>query len=124
MQYETELLNGYVYKNGVLLASLGETGYGATVSGSGTGLAVTAGDTIDFVLGRVGSGYAVTQLAATISYVPEPPTLALLVAGLSGLLCYAWRKRQQRVPREMDAATSGSRMVDGMETPTIRFYND
>jgi hypothetical protein len=25
--------------------------------------------------------------------VPEPATLALLVAGLAGLLCYAWRKR-------------------------------
>ena len=26
--------------------------------------------------------------------VPEPSTLALLVSGLIGLLCYAWRKRK------------------------------
>ncbi len=26
--------------------------------------------------------------------VPEPGTLALLAAGLAGLLCYAWRKRK------------------------------
>jgi hypothetical protein len=27
--------------------------------------------------------------------VPEPGTLALLAAGLMGLLAYAWRKRKQ-----------------------------
>ncbi len=26
--------------------------------------------------------------------IPEPSTLALLAAGLAGLLCYAWRKRK------------------------------
>ncbi|MCG2685700.1 MAG: PEP-CTERM sorting domain-containing protein [Planctomycetales bacterium] len=26
--------------------------------------------------------------------IPEPSTLALLAAGLLGLLCYAWRKRR------------------------------
>lgn len=87
--------NGYVYKNGVLLASLGLADYGVTVSGSGAGLAVTAGDHIDFVLGSADfTGYAVTQLAATISYVPEPSTFALLGTALAGLLCYAWRKRR------------------------------
>ncbi len=29
-----------------------------------------------------------------VSSVPEPSTLALLAAGLAGLLCYAWRKRR------------------------------
>ncbi|MCG2684459.1 MAG: PEP-CTERM sorting domain-containing protein [Planctomycetales bacterium] len=40
-----------------------------------------------------------TQVLAdnvTVSYtpIPEPSTLALLAAGLVGLLCYAWRKRK------------------------------
>ncbi|MBN1394173.1 MAG: PEP-CTERM sorting domain-containing protein [Pirellulales bacterium] len=30
----------------------------------------------------------------TISYVPEPSTIALLATGLIGLLAYAWRKRK------------------------------
>ncbi|MCD4727634.1 MAG: PEP-CTERM sorting domain-containing protein [Pirellulales bacterium] len=30
----------------------------------------------------------------TITQIPEPGTLALLTAGLVGLLCYAWRKRK------------------------------
>jgi hypothetical protein len=29
----------------------------------------------------------------SVTYVPEPGTLALLATGLAGLLCYAWRKR-------------------------------
>ena len=32
--------------------------------------------------------------SATGSEVPEPGALTLLVAGLSGLLAYAWRKRK------------------------------
>ena len=34
------------------------------------------------------------NVSVTIASVPEPGTLALLDAGLFGLLCYAWRKRK------------------------------
>ncbi len=34
------------------------------------------------------------ELVITYTAVPEPSTLALLAAGLIGLLCYAWRKRK------------------------------
>ena len=33
-------------------------------------------------------------MSLSASIVPEPGTLALLAAGLLGLLCYAWRKRK------------------------------
>jgi ABC-type amino acid transport substrate-binding protein len=33
-------------------------------------------------------------MGLSASIVPEPGTLALLVTGLLGLLCYAWRRRR------------------------------
>ena len=40
--------------------------------------------------------YGVTYSAGIkgIKAVPEPGTLALIAAGLAGLLAYAWRKRR------------------------------
>ena len=64
-----------------------------TYSGS---VALAAGETVDFIaneewLGRL-NWAGVT--ATVTSVVPEPTTGVLLVIGLIGLLCYAWRKRK------------------------------
>lgn len=54
------------------------------------GIEVAVGDTVDFVT----VGATVTMLDATISQVPEPSSILLLVAGILGLSVYAWRKRR------------------------------
>ncbi len=41
--------------------------------------------------GLVHAGYVDS---ASLTRVPEPGTVALLLGGLAGLLCYAWRKRR------------------------------
>jgi hypothetical protein len=38
--------------------------------------------------------YREIDVIGTATATPEPGTLALLAAGLAGLLCYAWRKRR------------------------------
>jgi hypothetical protein len=97
-------LPAYVYRGG----SLGDvklwtsTGVVDEVSGpqsyTSVPLAVSAGDTIDFVVDGSTSGTTKSiALAAEISFtaVPEPSTITLLVvSGLVGLLAYAWRKRK------------------------------
>jgi hypothetical protein len=52
--------------------------------------------TLAFSNGTGGSyGQALDNVTVTYdSAVPEPGTLALLAAGLAGLLCYAWRKQR------------------------------
>jgi hypothetical protein len=42
----------------------------------------------------VGYGVYLDNVSVNESAVPEPSTLAVLAAGLAGLLCYAWRKRR------------------------------
>ncbi len=52
--------------------------------------------TINFIADAdgVGSAIALDNVRLDATVVPEPGTLALLSAGLFGLLCYAWRKRK------------------------------
>jgi hypothetical protein len=91
-----------------------------TVSGSGTGASPLTGNafgaqntwtqfTFSFVPSQTGNvtftltgicptgntGSFLDNVSVTGAQTPEPGTLALLAAGLAGLLCYAWRKRRQ-----------------------------
>ena len=59
--------------------------YGGTLSGQFATLNIPAGDTINY-----GTG---SDSSIALSVVPEPSTLALLVAGAIGLLAYVWRRR-------------------------------
>jgi hypothetical protein len=73
--------------------------HGCIGSGTVTLAGVLATDSLYFGPGFYNSaaGYS-AGVAADLNYVPyvvpEPSTLALLAAGLAGLLCYAWRKRR------------------------------
>jgi hypothetical protein len=83
---------GAVFHNDTLLQSTGHLAILTPESLSGSGIAVAAGDHIDFVA----YGLDMTGLFAsvTLTAVPEPGTIVLLCSGLVGLLCYAWRKRK------------------------------
>ena len=61
-----------------------------------TGLSIGVGQNVDFVVYKHGNYYNDSSLfSATISTVPEPSFIALLVTGLIGLLAYAWQKRRK-----------------------------
>ena len=60
---------------------------------TGNSYAHLALDTQDGMLELVG-GSGGGPLGPQFQGVPEPSTLALLVAGAIGLLMYAWRKRK------------------------------
>jgi hypothetical protein len=80
----------HVYYNGTLAKSIWSAGYNVPSTISGDRLAVTAGDQFDIAI----SGDKLTQLDATVTYVPEPSTLLLVLSGVAGLLAYAWRERR------------------------------
>jgi hypothetical protein len=74
-------------------------------TGSGAGMWALAdfnydgevdGADLDIWKSKVGSSMGLSGggMGQSASIVPEPGTLILLVTGLLGLLCYAWRKRK------------------------------
>lgn len=96
-----------VYYDGSSWMSL--TGAPATVTGSGANTWFAAsgnwtlasspgsyqlGMLISFVGAAVHQQFYINNLQLSGTVVPEPSTLAMLAAGLIGLLCYAWRKRK------------------------------
>lgn len=93
----------FVLVNGASVYSSPHAGFGAgnqdTYSAS---LALSAGDTVEFVLGNGGNNYFVDWVGvdATLTFlpaaVPEPASVGLLAAGAAGLLGYARRRRAGR----------------------------
>jgi hypothetical protein len=54
---------------------------------------IAEGDAITLML-LIGSGVCMDNVRLTVADVPEPSTLALLAAGLIGMLAYGWRKHK------------------------------
>jgi hypothetical protein len=85
----SDLSNYYVIRNDTDFR-LNQQQTGSPVPWTVSNLSVAFGDHLDFVV----AGMTLTQLGATITYVPEPSAITLLATGLFGLLAYAWRKRR------------------------------
>ena len=60
-----------------------------------TGISVAVGDIITLDIGSYGDNATdYVGVFHTITYVPEPSSMAILGWALVGMLAYAWRKRE------------------------------
>jgi hypothetical protein len=89
----TQLMDGVIDGNyGCVDLSIPQSGTIQEQTYAGV-ITVAAGDTIDFVVGYGPNhfyGGDLTGVTATITTVPEPSTLVILVLGVLGMIC--WRK--------------------------------
>lgn len=100
--YHGHNAGGYAYRQwnqgDLVSVTWTPTGVSATWNGELIGKCTTAklgGTTTMQVAILLGNPNAVSFDSITVSGVPEPSSLvALLTAGLTGLVCYAWRKRK------------------------------
>lgn len=87
----SDTLEGFVGRKINNYSDASGTHQSATYSAT---LNLTAARALDFLVQKTGDGFNTTGLSVTITAVPEPTTITLFVAGVIGLLCYAWRKRR------------------------------
>lgn len=78
-----------VLLNGVVVDTRTTTGQDTTQSGTFSDLPLTAGDTLDFVIG----GRASAAFDSTIDFTPIPEPTALGLLGIGGLLALGRRRR-------------------------------
>jgi hypothetical protein len=92
----SDTLNGFIGRaaNGYADA----TGTHPSSTYTGTNVALTAGQTVDFITytasGPAGFPYTKFDANVTLVSTPEPASMVILATGLIGLLAYAWRKRK------------------------------
>ena len=83
-----------VFVNNVQFGSLGVVNSSLTQNKYGSGFLLTAGSTIDFVVGNNGDKtFDSTGLTFSVTAVPEPETAALMLAGLAAVGFVAKRRK-------------------------------
>lgn len=89
LQTDDSMIN--MYLNDTLILS-GGGGFGDWTSFDITSGFKTGTNTLSITL--VNGGTAANPTGLRVEFIPEPGTLSLMVTGLFGLICYAWRKRK------------------------------